>query len=222
MPTSRAVDRVAEALGIECFETPTGWKFFSNLLDAGKVTLCGEESFGTGSDHLREKDGLWAVLFWLNILAVRRQSVETIVREHWAKCGRNFYSRHDYEDLPPELAQQLIEDLRKQLPKLIGKRFSQRRVTLADDFSYSDPVDNSITSKQGIRLCFEDGARIIYRLSGTGTEGATLRIYLESFEPNPARHTLETQAALGSLIQIADHIAQIEQRTGRTQPSVIT
>jgi phosphoglucomutase len=222
MPTSRAVDRVAEALGVECFETPTGWKFFSNLLDAGKVTLCGEESFGTGSDHLREKDGLWAVLFWLNILAVRRQSVEAIVREHWAKCGRNFYSRHDYEDLPCERAQQLIEDLRKQLPNLVGKQFGRRRVALADDFSYIDPVDNSIASKQGIRLCFEDDARIIYRLSGTGTEGATLRIYLETFEPDPARHTLETQTALGSLIQIADHVAQIEQRTGRAQPSVIT
>lgn len=222
MPTSRAADRVAEALGIECFETPTGWKFFGNLLDAGKVTLCGEESFGTGSDHLREKDGLWAALFWLNILAVRRQSVEAIVREHWVNCGRNFYSRHDYEDLPADLSQQLMEDLRKQLPKLKGKRFGQREVILADDFSYTDPIDHSLTTGQGIRLCFEDDARIIYRLSGTGTEGATLRVYLETFEPDPTRHDLDTQVALASLIQIADHVAQIQQRTGRAQPSVIT
>lgn len=221
MPTSQAADRVAEALGIECFETPTGWKFFGNLLDAGKATLCGEESFGTGSDHLREKDGLWAVLFWLNVLAVRRQSVETIVREHWVHCGRNFYSRHDYEDLPADLSQQLIEDLRKQLPKLKDKRLGQRKVILADDFSYTDPIDHSITTGQGIRLCFGDDARIIYRLSGTGTEGATLRVYLETFEPNPARHNQDTQIALADLIQIADHVAQIQQRTGRAQPSVI-
>jgi phosphoglucomutase len=222
MPTSRAADRVAEVLGIECFETPTGWKFFGNLLDAGKVTLCGEESFGTGSDHVREKDGLWAVLFWLNILAVRRQSVETIVREHWASCGRNFYTRHDYEDLPADLAQQLMEDLRKQLPRLKGKQFGQHQVTLADDFSYTDPIDGSVASKQGIRLCFEEDTRIIYRLSGTGTEGATLRLYFETFEPNPARHRQDPQQALAELIKIADEVAQIQQRTGRTEPSVIT
>lgn len=222
MPTSQAADRVAEGLGVECFETPTGWKFFGNLLDAGKVTLCGEESFGTGSDHVREKDGLWAVLFWLNILAVRRQSVESIVREHWAKWGRNFYSRHDYEDLPADLSQQLIEDLRKQLPRLKGKQLGSRRVALADDFGYTDPIDNSTASGQGIRLCFEDGARIIYRLSGTGTEGATLRVYLESFEPDPDQHHLDTQVALANLIKTADHVAQIRQRTGRAEPSVVT
>lgn len=222
MPTSQAADRVAEILGIECFETPTGWKFFGNLLDAGKVTLCGEESFGTGSDHIREKDGLWAVLFWLNILAVRRQSVETIVREHWAKYGRDFYSRHDYENLPADPAQQLIADLRRQLPKLQGKRLGQRQVALADEFSYIDPIDGSAVSGQGIRLCFKDGARIIYRLSGTGTEGATLRVYLEIFEPDPAHHRQDTQAALADLTQIADRLAQIKQRTERTQPSVIT
>lgn len=222
MPTSRAADRVAEILGIECFETPTGWKFFGNLLDARKVTLCGEESFGTGSDHIREKDGLWAALFWLNILAVRRQSVETIVREHWASYGRNFYSRHDYENLPAELSQHLIEDLREQLPKLQGKQLGQRQIVLADDFSYVDPIDHSKAAGQGIRLCFEDGARIIYRLSGTGTEGATLRVYLEAFEPDPARHRQDTQAALADLIEVADHLAQIQQRTERTQPSVIT
>ncbi|BAW80733.1 phosphoglucomutase/phosphomannomutase alpha/beta/alpha domain I [Candidatus Nitrosoglobus terrae] len=222
MPTSQAADRVAKALEIECFETPTGWKFFGNLLDAGKATLCGEESFGAGSNHLREKDGLWSVLFWLNILATQRQSVEAIVRKHWAKYGRNFYSRHDYENLPSDQTQQLIEDLRQQLPNLIGKQFNQHQITLADDFSYHDPVDQSITSGQGIRLCFEDGSRIIYRLSGTGTEGATLRVYLERFEPDPNQHGLETQIALSDLIQLANHLAQIKQKTHRIEPTVIT
>ncbi|MFS8825825.1 alpha-D-glucose phosphate-specific phosphoglucomutase, partial [Synechococcus sp. R6-6] len=187
MPTSQAADRVAAKLGIPCYETPTGWKFFGNLLDAGKVTLCGEESFGTGSHHIREKDGLWAVLFWLNILAVRRQPVRQIVEEHWRTYGRNVYSRHDYEGLPVEVAEALMEDLRRSLPGWVGQRLGSQLVAYADDFSYTDPVDGSTTSHQGIRIGFEDGSRIIYRLSGTGTHGATLRVYLERLELDPAR-----------------------------------
>jgi phosphoglucomutase len=222
MPTSQAADRVAAKLGIPCYETPTGWKFFGNLLDAGKVTLCGEESFGTGSHHIREKDGLWAVLFWLNILAVRRQPVRQIVEEHWRTYGRNVYSRHDYEGLPVEVAEALMEDLRRSLPGWVGQRLGSQLVAYADDFSYTDPVDGSTTSHQGIRIGFEDGSRIIYRLSGTGTHGATLRVYLERLEPDPARHGLEPQAALAEQIQLADHLAQIRARTGRQQPDVIT
>jgi phosphoglucomutase len=222
MPTSQAVDRVAETLEIECYETPTGWKFFGNLLDAHRISLCGEESFGTGSDHMREKDGLWAVLFWLNILAVRHQSVAEIVRQHWAKFGRNFYSRHDYEGLPPATAQNLVEHLYSQLGRLPGTRYGPRHVVLSDDFSYLDPVDGSVSERQGIRVVFDDGARIVYRLSGTGTEGATLRVYLEEFEPDPARHDRDPQQALASLIRIADEIAGITERTGRTAPSVVT
>ncbi len=222
MPTSAAADRVADALGIECYETPTGWKYFGNLLDANKVTLCGEESFGTGSDHLREKDGLWAVLFWLNILATRKQSVETIVREHWRRYGRNYYSRHDYEEVDAERANGLIEHVRSQLASLPGKHFSNRTVATADDFSYTDPVDQSITSRQGIRIIFADGSRIVMRLSGTGTSGATLRLYFENYEPDPARHDLDTQVALADLISIAEHIAEIRVRTDRNEPTVIT
>ncbi|MHB1230968.1 MAG: alpha-D-glucose phosphate-specific phosphoglucomutase [Burkholderiales bacterium] len=222
MPTSRALDRVAERLGIPCYETPTGWKFFGNLLDAGLITLCGEESFGTGSDHLREKDGLWAVLFWLNLLAVRRQPVAEIVREHWRTYGRHFYLRHDYEGLDPLVAQQLMTALRARLTSLPGQRFGAQRVHTCDDFSYTDPVDGSVASGQGLRLLFEDEARIVFRLSGTGTEGATLRIYLESFEPDPARHHLDAQLALAGLIGVAQDISQLRQRTGRDAPSVIT
>ncbi len=222
MPTSRAVDRVADALGIACYETPTGWKFFGNLLDAGKATLCGEESAGTGSDHIREKDGLWAVLLWLDILAARRQSVAEIMTDHWTRYGRHYYSRHDHEEVDAEAAQGLMQHLRAQLAGLPGKAFDGVRVEQADDFAYHDPVDGSTSAHQGIRVLFEDGARIVYRLSGTGTAGATLRVYLESFEPDPARHGQDPQAALAGLIQRANAIAGIQERTGRSAPSVIT
>ncbi|BAY99341.1 phosphoglucomutase/phosphomannomutase alpha/beta/alpha domain I [Tolypothrix tenuis PCC 7101] len=222
MPTSQAVDLVAKRLGIDCYETPTGWKFFGNLLDAGKATLCGEESFGTGSNHIREKDGLWAVLFWLNILAVKQQSVEEIVREHWQAYGRNYYSRHDYEEVDAGKAKALIDNVRSQMPNLPGKQFGKYEVEYSDDFSYTDPVDGSISENQGIRIGFTDGSRIVFRLSGTGTQGATLRIYLESYEPDTAKQNLDPQEALGNLIAIADEIAQIRTFTGREQPTVIT
>lgn len=222
MPTSAAADRVAAALGIPCFETPTGWKFFGNLMDAGKVTLCGEESFGTSSIHVREKDGLWAVLFWLNILAARKQSVENIVREHWAVYGRNFYSRYDYEALPTEAANGVMQHLRENFTALTGKTFGPYTVQACDDFSYTDPVDGSISKNQGTRILFSDGSRIIFRLSGTGTEGATLRVYLETFEANVTRHHLDAQEALKELIGIALNISELKIRTGRDQPTVIT
>ena len=222
MPTSAAADRVAQALGIPCFETPTGWKFFGNLMDAGKVTLCGEESFGTGSDHVREKDGLWAVLFWLNILAVRKQSVEAIVREHWEKYGRNVYSRHDYEGLPTDAANGVMKHLHDSFADLQGARFGAYEVLFCDDFSYTDPVDGSVSTGQGVRIGFADGSRIVFRLSGTGTEGATLRIYLEAFEPDVAKHHLDAQTALSELIGIALQISELRARTGREQPTVIT
>jgi phosphoglucomutase len=218
MPTSCAADRVAEKLGIACYETPTGWKFFGNLLDAGKATLCGEESFGTGSSHVREKDGLWAVLMWLNILARRRQSVAEIVTGHWAEYGRNFYSRHDYEEVDAEAANGLMAALREKLPALSG----QNGIATADDFAYDDPVDGSRTTRQGIRLIFADGSRIIYRLSGTGTAGATLRVYIERYEPHAGFHGVETQQALADLIALARAVAEIEPRTGRAAPTVIT
>ena len=222
MPTSQAPDRVAAKLGINCYETPTGWKFFGNLLDAGKATLCGEESFGTGSNHVREKDGLWAVLFWLNILAVRQESVEDIVRSHWQTYGRNYYSRHDYEEVETEKANQLVDQLQAILPNLKGKQYGSYQVEYSDNFSYTDPVDNSISNNQGIRIGFTDGSRIVLRLSGTGTKGATLRVYLESYEPDPTKHNLDPQEALGELITIADEIAQIKTITGRQKPTVIT
>ena len=222
MPTSQAADRVAEKLGVPCFETPTGWKFFGNLLDAGMATICGEESAGTGSDHVREKDGLWAVLLWLNVLAARRQPVAEIVREHWRTYGRNYYSRHDYEEVDAGAANGLMTHLRGQLGSLPGQRFGAFEVTTADDFAYTDPVDGSVTTKQGIRILFADGSRIIYRLSGTGTAGATLRVYIERFELDPAKHGLDTQAALADLIRTADTLAGIRERTGRDAPSVIT
>jgi phosphoglucomutase len=222
MPTSAAADRVAAALGIAAYETPTGWKFFGNLMDAGKVTLCGEESFGTGSDHVREKDGLWAVLFWLNILSARKQSVETILMEHWARFGRNFYSRHDYEGLPARAADDLMQNLRGSFSGLKGRSFGKHQVSLCDDFSYTDPVDQSVSQGQGIRIIFTDGSRIVFRLSGTGTEGATLRIYLEAFEPDAARHNVDAQVALADLIQIAAEISGLRERTGREKPTVIT
>jgi len=222
MPTSGAADRVAEALGIKCFETPTGWKFFGNLLDAGLATVCGEESAGTGSNHVREKDGLWAVLMWLNVLAVRKESVKAIVAEHWAKYGRNYYTRHDYEEVDSAAADELMSDLRGRLDTLPGTKLGALTVGRADDFSYHDPVDGSVTTKQGLRVFFTDGSRIVYRLSGTGTAGATLRVYIERFEPDPKRHGIETQAALDDLIAIARSLPDIEGRTGRTAPSVIT
>jgi phosphoglucomutase len=223
MPTSAAADRVAEKLGVEMHETPTGWKFFGNLLDAGRVTICGEESAGTGSNHVREKDGLWAVLLWLNILAVRKQSVDQIVREHWATYGRNYYTRHDYEEVDAAIAGKLVDDLRAQLPSLPARVFSDDlQIAYADDFTYHDPVDGSTSAKQGIRIGFTDGSRIVLRLSGTGTVGATLRLYLERYEAAGGSHDLETQTALEPLIALADELAGIKQRTGRQEPSVIT
>jgi phosphoglucomutase len=222
MPTSTAADRVAEALGISCFETPTGWKYFGNLMDAGMVTLCGEESYGTGSDHVREKDGLWAVLFWLNMLAATGKSVEQIVAEHWARFGRNYYSRHDYEAVDAIAADGMMTALRAKLTNLAGQTLGDFRVSLADDFVYTDPVDGSIASKQGVRIVMTDGSRIVFRLSGTGTEGATIRVYLERYEADPSRHNLETQQALSGLVAIADAVSELRQRTGREQPSVIT
>jgi phosphoglucomutase len=222
MPTSAAVDAVAQALGIACYETPTGWKFFGNLLDAERITLCGEESAGTGSDHVREKDGLWAVLFWLNILAVRGESVESIVRAHWQRFGRHVYSRHDYEGVDAGAAQDMVARLRDRLASLPGQRVGALVVAHADDFSYTDPVDASVTSGQGLRIGFEGGSRIVLRLSGTGTEGATLRVYIERFEPDATKHGIETQTALAPLIAAAEALAGIRAATGRTQPSVIT
>jgi phosphoglucomutase len=222
MPTSASADKVAEKLGIEMHETPTGWKFFGNLLDAGRVTICGEESAGTGSNHVREKDGLWAVLLWLNILAVRKQSVDQIVREHWATFGRNYYTRHDYEEVDSQIANDLVNDLRAKLPTLVGQQFGDLTVAYADDFSYTDPVDGSTSGKQGIRIGFADGSRIVIRLSGTGTVGATLRLYIERYVPPDGDHELETQSALQPLIDIAEHLAGIMGRTGRTAPNVIT
>ena len=222
MPTSGAADRVAAALGIPCYEAPTGWKFFGTLLDAGMATLCGEESYGTGSNHVREKDGLWAVLFWLNLLAEKKQPVEDIVRAHWATYGRNYYSRHDYEDIDSAAAAQLMEAVRGQLAALPGQVLNGYTVALADDFSYTDPVDGSVATQQGIRIIMTDGARIVLRLSGTGTEGATLRLYLERYEADPARHAIPTQEALAELIAVAQQVAQIRERTGRDAPTVTT
>ncbi|HEV2565258.1 MAG TPA: alpha-D-glucose phosphate-specific phosphoglucomutase [Microvirga sp.] len=222
MPTSRAADRVAAKLGIDCFETPTGWKFFANLLDAGLITLCGEESAGTGSNHIREKDGLWAVLLWLNILAVTKKPADKIVREHWATFGRDYYTRHDYEELETAPANDLMEALRAKLPALPGRRFGGLTVQSCDDFAYTDPVDKSVTPKQGIRILFAEDARAVFRLSGTGTSGATLRVYLERFEPNADRHDLTTAEVLAPVVQAANEIAEISARTGRSEPSVVT
>jgi phosphoglucomutase len=222
MPTSQAIDRVAAALEIDCYETPTGWKFFGNLLDAGKITLCGEESFGTGSDHVREKDGLWAVLFWLNILAVRKQPVADIVHQHWQQYGRDVYTRHDYEAVSADGANALMQQLRTRSNELSGQNFGEYSVELADDFSYTDAVDNSVSSKQGIRILFSNGARIVYRLSGTGTEGATLRVYIEQPESDAAKLEQDPQQSLAELIKLSTTIAEIEKFTGRTAADVIT
>jgi len=222
MPTSAAADRVAEKLGVEMHETPTGWKFFGNLLDAGRVTICGEESAGTGSNHVREKDGLWAVLLWLNIIAARKLSVNEIVRDHWATYGRNYYTRHDYEEVDSAIANTLVDDLRAKLPGLVGQKFGDLEVSYADDFTYHDPIDGSTSGKQGIRIGFTNGARIVVRLSGTGTVGATLRLYLERYEPADGQHELDTQATLQPLIDLSEQLAGIKGRTGRNEPSVIT
>ena len=222
MPTSCAVDRVAAELGIACYETPTGWKYFGNLLDAGKATLCGEESAGTGSNHVREKDGLWAVLYWLNILAVRDEPVEKIVREHWRRFGRNVYSRHDFEGIETAKAEDLMSRLRQKLPGLSGQNIDGLCIKAADDFCYTDPVDGSISAKQGIRILLEDGSRVVFRLSGTGTEGATLRLYLERYVADSALHEVETQKALAPLIALSEKLAQIAEITGKKAPDVIS
>lgn len=222
MPTSGAVDRVAAAKGIECFETPTGWKFFGNLLDAGRATLCGEESAGTGSDHVREKDGLWAVLLWLNILAVTRKSVKELMQDHWAEYGRNYYSRHDYEDVDASAAGTMMDGLRAQFSTLVGKTFGPLTVSSADEFAYDDPVDGSHSAGQGIRIGFSSGGRVVFRLSGTGTVGATVRVYLEDLETDPARMDRDAQEALAPIIAAAEEIAGIRAHTGRTAPNVIT
>jgi phosphoglucomutase len=222
MPTSAASDRVAEKLGIGSYETPTGWKFFGNLLDAGMATICGEESAGTGSNHVREKDGLWAILLWLNILAVRGKSVREIAEDHWATYGRNYYTRHDYEAVKSDAANRMMDELKAKLASLPGRTFGKDKVEKADDFAYHDPVDHSVSEHQGIRIFFEGGSRIVFRLSGTGTEGATIRVYIERYEPDPARHDLDTQEALADLIAAADRIAGIKAHTGRDKPSVIT
>lgn len=222
MPTSAAVDVVAKDLGINCFETPTGWKFFGNLLDAGDITLCGEESFGTGSNHVREKDGLWAVLFWLQILAKRRCSVAEIMSEHWNRYGRHYYSRHDYEAVASEAAHGLYDRLEAMLPNLIGQPFAGRTISAADNFSYTDPVDQSVTKGQGLRILLDDGSRVVLRLSGTGTKGATIRIYLESYVPNTGDLNQDPQVALAEMISAINDLAEIKQRTGMDQPTVIT
>ena len=222
MPTSAAADVVAQQLGIPCFETPTGWKFFGNLLDAGRITLCGEESFGTGSNHIREKDGLWAVLFWLNILARRREPVSQIMAEHWSRFGRHYYSRHDYEAIASDAAHGLYDRVKAMQPGLVGQAFAGLTITTADDFSYTDPVDGSLTSGQGLRLLLDDGSRVVLRLSGTGTQGATLRVYLESYVPPAGNLNQDPQAALGHLISAIDGLAEIKTRTGMDRPTVIT
>jgi phosphoglucomutase len=222
MPTSRAVDRVAQVLGIAAYETPTGWKFFGNLMDAGRVTFCGEESFGTGSDHVREKDGLWAVLCWLNVVAERGESVEAIVRSHWAAHGRDYYARHDYEEIPAEAAASLMVALRAQLGALPGRRIGDLRVAWADEFSYTDPVDGSVSRGQGIRIGFEPDARVVFRLSGTGTAGATLRVYLERLETEPARQSRPEREVLAPLAAAAESLAEIRRWTRMSAPTVVT
>jgi len=222
MPTSQAADRVAEKLGLNCYETPTGWKFFGNLLDADKITLCGEESFGTGSNHVREKDGLWAVLFWLNLLAAKQDSVENIAKAHWQTYGRNYYSRHDYEEISLESGKAIMDGLKSKLSGLVGQNFNGQVVATADDFSYQDPIDNSVSTGQGLRIIFEDGSRIVFRLSGTGTKGATLRVYLERYEADQSKQGLDAQDGLADLITLANELGGIQKHTGRNKPTVIT
>lgn len=222
MPTSQAVDRVARGMGMSCYETPTGWKFFGNLLDANKATICGEESFGTGSNHVREKDGLWAVLYWLNIIAATNMSVEEIVKAHWKKYGRNYYSRHDYEGVDGAVAKAMMDDMTARAESEVGKFYGDYEVETFDNFTYVDPVDKSVSKNQGIRVLFKDGSRIVFRLSGTGTQGATVRVYIEKYEPNVAKHDLDPQVALADLIEIAETISGVKAKTGRKKPDVIT
>jgi phosphoglucomutase len=222
MPTSAASDRVAAALGIAAFETPTGWKFFGNLLDAGRATICGEESFGTGSDHVREKDGLWAVLMWLNILAERNESVQEILSAHWRKFGRNYYSRHDYEALPVAQGEAVMAALRARLSGLPGTQVQGLTVSAADDFAYTDPVDGSVSTGQGLRVIFDGGARFVLRLSGTGTEGATIRLYLERYVAGPDGLEEEVQSALAPVIRAAEDLSGLRAATGRRGPDVVT
>lgn len=222
MPTSRAVDRVAKVMDIPCYETPTGWKFFGNLLDAGKITLCGEESFGTGSSHVREKDGLWAVLFWLNLIAVKKQPVSEIANKHWQKYGRDYFTRHDYEAVDAAAANDMISQLKAKIPTLPGQVIAGATIESADDFEYIDPVDNSKTTAQGVRIYLSNGGRIVFRLSGTGTQGATLRVYLDTFTQDPKLLEQETQQALSELITVAEAVAGIKSFTGRDKPDVIT
>jgi len=222
MPTCRAVDQVAKAKGMDCYETPTGWKFFANLLDAGRITLCGEESFGTSSNHTREKDGVWAALAWLNVLAATGQSVAELAKAHWATYGRHYYVRHDYDELPVEAADAVMKGLIAQLPELAGKSFGAYTIRHADEFSYTDPVDGSTTHKQGLRVVFGDAARIIVRLSGTGTAGATLRVYFERYEQAAEALSMSSTDALAPLVDIADSLLRITALTGRKAPSVIT
>lgn len=222
MPTSQAVDRVARGMGMSCYETPTGWKFFGNLLDANKATICGEESFGTGSNHVREKDGLWAVLYWLNIIAATNMSVEEIVKAHWKKYGRNYYSRHDYEGVDGAVAKAMMDDMTARAESEVGKFYGDYEVETFDNFTYVDPVDKSVSKNQGVRVLFKDGSRIVFRLSGTGTQGATVRVYIEKYEPNVAKHDLDPQVALADLIEIAETISGVKAKTGRKKPDVIT
>uniref|UniRef100_A0A8C9ZIM5 EF-hand calcium binding domain 7 n=1 Tax=Sander lucioperca TaxID=283035 RepID=A0A8C9ZIM5_SANLU len=228
MPTSGALDNVAKALQMQLYETPTGWKFFGNLMDAGKLSLCGEESFGTGSDHIREKDGLWAVLAWLSILATRKQSVEEIMKDHWQKFGRNFFTRYDYEEVDSDAANKMIKDLETAMfdPSFVGKKFSSGdktyEVAVSDNFAYTDPVDGSVSKNQGLRIIFSDGSRIIFRLSGTGSAGATIRLYIDSYEKDPQKIYQDPQVMLAPLVDIALKVSQLQEKTGRTGPTVIT
>ena len=222
MPTSQAPDRVADKLGLPMYETPTGWKFFGNLLDAGKVTFCGEESFGTSSDHIREKDGLWAVLFWLNILAVKQQSVAQILTQHWQQFGRNYFARHDFEGVDSEAAKQVLQTVLDQADSLVGKDYGFAQISEIDDYQYHDPVDNSISEHQGVRVMFSDGSRIIFRLSGTGTSGATIRVYFDYFQSDPQKQQMDNQQALAELVQISREISRICELSGKKEPDVIT
>uniref|UniRef100_A0AAX7U615 Phosphoglucomutase 1 n=1 Tax=Astatotilapia calliptera TaxID=8154 RepID=A0AAX7U615_ASTCA len=228
MPTSGALDNVAKTLQMDLYETPTGWKFFGNLMDAGKLSLCGEESFGTGSDHIREKDGLWAVLAWLSILATRKQSVEEIMKDHWQKFGRNFFTRYDYEEVDSDAANKMMKDLEAAMfdPSFKGKKFSSGdktyEVAIADNFAYTDPVDGSVSKNQGLRIIFSDGSRVIFRLSGTGSAGATIRLYIDSYEKDAQKIYQDPQAILAPLVDIALKLSQLHERTGRTGPTVIT
>lgn len=222
MPTSAAVDRVVEPLGISCYETPTGWKFFGNLLDANEITLCGEESYGTGSDHIREKDGVWAVLYWLNLVAATGKNIDELVVEHWQKFGRNFYSRHDYEAIDSDIANKIMASLRQKVTELQGSKLCGQTVEKADDFSYKDPIDGSVSNHQGIRVILEDGSRVVFRLSGTGTQGATLRVYLEKYEADVNNFNIPTQQALADLIDAAESLTNVKSLTGMKKPTVIT